>query len=181
MIWMWNIPNTWPDKRIGTVNEETGTDRFEFLNGNVLDKNEIVSPDIVFECQEKFLYDVLPNSGSLLIISERLLNIMKNLCEDDFQVFKANVFVKNKKIDGYYLINIVNKIEVLDKQNSIYTTILDTDAILNLKKVVYKQDNLLNHHIVRNLDCLSNVLVSEKLKEIFDKEKIKGVEFRLEE
>ncbi|MCB2343288.1 imm11 family protein [Clostridium estertheticum] len=180
MIYKWEIPNIWPNKRIGMIIKGTGTDRFEFRKCELLSEDNTICPNIVFECREKFLFDVLPNSGLLLIVSKRVLDIMNNFCEGDFQQFKANIFVGEKEIEGYYLLNILNKIEILDKEKSIFTTILDTDAILNLKKAVYKYEDLLGRHIVRNADCLSHILVTEKLKEIFEKEKIKGVEFGLE-
>ena len=32
MIWIWHIPDEWPNKRIGKCVENTGTDRFAFMN-----------------------------------------------------------------------------------------------------------------------------------------------------
>lgn len=180
MIWIWRIPNEWSNKRIGTVLKNTGTDRFEFLKGKTLDENSTVCPNIVFDCKEEFLFDVLPNNGALLIVSKRVLDIMEDLCKCDYQVFEANVFVGKNKVNGYYLLNILNLVEILDKARSVFTTIKNSNAILKFKKIVYKEEDLVNHSIARNADYLQHVVVSEELKEVFEKEKIKGVEFRIE-
>ncbi|HOJ78491.1 MAG TPA: hypothetical protein PLZ08_10480 [Bacillota bacterium] len=51
-------------------------------------------------------------------------------------------------------------------------------AITAIKKIAYKTDSLSEHDIARNAEFKSHVLVSDRLKDIFEKEKIKGVEFR---
>lgn len=113
----------------------SGTDRFIFREGRELTE-QIVPPKIVFECLEKYLNDVLPNSGLLLIVSKKIVDILEGICPQDIQVFEANVYIGEKKIPNYFLLNIVNSVEVLDKSKSEYTTIKGTDAILNFKKIV---------------------------------------------
>ena len=177
MLWIWSVPEDFQNKRIGEYVIDSGTDRFIFREGRELTE-QIVSPKIVFECLEKHLNDVLPNSGLLLIVSKKIVDILAKICPHDIQVFEANVYVGEKKIPDYYHLNIINAIEVLDKNKTEYTTIKGTDAILNLKKIVYKSDSLPNnHHIVRNLDYKSHVLVSDVLKEVFECNNIKGVQF----
>ena len=179
MIWIWRTPNKWANKRIGTVVKNTGTDRFEFLKGKTLDEKTTVCPNVVFDCEEEFLSDVLPNNGALLIVSRRVLDIMNNLCKCDYQVFEANVFVGKNKVNGYYLLNILNLVEIINKAGSVFTTIKNSNTILKFEKLTYKEENLINHSIARNADYLQHVVVSEELKEIFEKESIKGVEFRI--
>jgi hypothetical protein len=180
MIWIWRIPNKWSDNRIGRVLKNTGTDRFEFLKGKTLDENTTSCSKVVFDCEEEFFSDVLPNNGALLIVSRRVLDIMDNLCKYDYQVFEANVFVAKNKVNGYYLLNILNLVEILDKTRSVFTTINNSNSILKFEKLVYKEEDLINHSIARNADYLQHVVVSQELKEIFKKENIKGIEFRSE-
>ncbi|MEH7353861.1 DUF1629 domain-containing protein [Neobacillus drentensis] len=177
MLWIWSIPVGFQNKRIGEYIKGSGTDRFIFREGRELTE-QIVPPKVVFECSEKYLNGVLPNSGLLLIGSKKIVDILEEICPHDIQVFEANVYVGEKKIPNYYLLNIVNAVEVLDKDKSDFTTIKGTNAILNFKKIVYKFDGLPNnHHIVRNLDYKSHVLVSEVLKDAFEINDIKGVQF----
>lgn len=177
MLWVWSIPEDFPNKRIGEYVKGSGTDRFVFREGRGLTE-QIVPPKIVFECSEKDLNDVLPNSGLLLIVSKKVIDILTGICPQDIQVFEANVYIGEKKISNYYLLNIVNAVEVLDKSKSEYTTIKGTNAILKFKKIVYKFDVLPNnHHIVRNLDYKSHVIVSDVIKEVFERNNIKGVQF----
>lgn len=177
MLWIWSVPENFPNKRIGEYVKGCGTDRFIFREGRKLTE-QIVSPKIVFECSEEHLNDVLPNSGLLLIVSKKIVDILEQICPHDIQVFEANVYIGEKKIPNFYLLNIVNAVEILDKGKSEYTTIKGTDAILNFKKIVYKFDGLPNnHYIVRNLDYKSHVIVSDVLKEVFERNNIKGVQF----
>jgi hypothetical protein len=54
----------------------------------------------------------------------------------------------------------------------------NSNVILKFDKIVYNVVNILDYHSIRNSDYLSYVLVSTRFKEAFEKEKIKGVEFR---
>ncbi|MEK4364028.1 DUF1629 domain-containing protein [Paenibacillus sp. FSL M8-0212] len=177
MLWIWSVPEKFPNKRIGEYVKGSGTDRFVFREGREL-TGQIVSPKIVFECLEESLTDVLPNSGLLLIVSKKVVEILQEICPEDIQIFEANVYIGEKKIPDYYLLNIVSTIEVIDKTESEFTTIKGTDSILNFKKIVYKFDGLPNnHHLVRNQDYKSHVLISDDLKEVFERNNIKGVQF----
>ncbi len=158
--------------------KNTGTDRFEFQKAILLDAASTKCPDIVFECDKKYLSDVLPNSGSMLVVSRKVIDILESFCSKDFQVFEANVYVKEKKISGYYLLNLTSSLQVIDKEKSLFRTMKNSTAILKFDKIVYSVEDITNNDIVRNSDYLSHVLVSKRLKEVFEKEKIKGVEFR---
>ncbi|MCM3667232.1 hypothetical protein M3204_22810 [Mesobacillus subterraneus] len=176
MIWIWAIPNTYPNKRIGEYIQDSGTDRFVFRQGKVISE-DVIYPKIVFEYSEKYLSDVLPNNGQLIIVSKKVLEIMEDVCPQDIQVFDANVFVGEKRISNYYLINIVNAVEAINKEASEFTSIKGTDAILNFNKIVYKTDDLGKYNLVRNADYRSHILVSDYIKDRFEKENIKGVQF----
>ncbi|MGG1674167.1 imm11 family protein [Neobacillus sp. NRS-1170] len=176
MFWIWAIPDKYPNKRIGEYIKGSSTDRFVFRQGKVISE-AVISPKIVFECSEKYLSDVLPNSGQLIVVSTKVLDILQDVCPQDIQVFDANVFVGEKKIPNYYLINIVNAVEVINKEASEFTTIKGTNAILGFEKIVYKVDGLGQFNLVRNADYHSHILVSDYIKKRFEKEKIKGVQF----
>lgn len=180
MIWIWNNPKSLPGKRMGEYVKNSGTDRFEFRKVAKMDINSVLPPKVVFECEEKHITDILPNSGFLIIVSAKVLNILNEMCPNDFQAFEANVFVRDKKINNYYLINVLYEVEVIDKEKSIYSLITGTNAIRGFEKIVFKKVSLDGHEIVRNADYRSHVLVSDRLKEAFEKAKIKGVEFRQE-
>jgi len=49
--------------------------------------------------------------------------------------------------------------------------------ILEIERAVYKNDNLGIYGIVRNADYHQDILVDDKIIEIFKENKIKGVEF----
>ena len=177
MLWMWSVPENFPNKKIGQFVKGNGTDRFVFREGRELTE-PIECPKIVFECSGDSLNDVLPNSGSLLVVSKKVIDILHRICSKDVQVFEANVYIGEKKIPEYYLLNIVSAVKVIDKTKSEYSTIKGTDAILSFNKIVYDVEILPNnHHLVRNEDYKSHVLVSDHLKKEFERHNIKGVQF----
>jgi len=176
MIWIWSIPDNYPNNRIGEYIDGSGTDRFVFREGKIIHQ-EVISPKIVFECAEKHLSDVLPNSGQLIVVSQRVLEILNEVCLQDIQVFNAKVINRGKRIQNYYLINVVNSVQVIDKEASEFKTIKGSDAILGFKKIVYKTEHLGSFNLVRNADYRSHILVSDYLKDKFKKEKITGVQF----
>lgn len=178
MIWIWRNPKTLSQNKMGEYIQDSGTDRFEFRKSIILDPNSVLVPKVVFSCNEKYLLDVLPNSGALLIVSKKALGILSDICPNDYQVFDANVFVGDKSIEGYSLLNILNKVEVFDMERCLIKKRMG--AITSIEKIVYKTDNLFGHDIARNADFASHVLVSDRIKEAFEKDKIKGVEFREE-
>ncbi|WP_088043313.1 imm11 family protein [Bacillus sp. EAC] len=176
MIWIWSIPDKYTNKSIGEYINGSGTDRFVFREGKVI-KVKVISPKIVFRCSEENLSDILPNSGQLIVVSNRVLEILREVCSQDIQVFDANVFIGEKRISNYYLINIVNTVQIVNKEASEYTAIKGRNPILYFKKIVYNTDDLGQFNLVRNADCPTHIFVSDYLKKRFEKEKIKGVQF----
>jgi hypothetical protein len=180
MIWLWRNPRNITQKRLGQYVKDSGTDRFEFLEAKKLPIDGTVAPKVQFECDKKFATDILPNGSGLIIVSQKVLRVMQEICRDDFQHINANVFFKNEQLDDYFLINILSKVDILDKEMSSFTLIKGTTEIMNIEKIVYSTNELNVCDIARNKDYLSHVLVSEKLKNVFEHERFQGAEFRLE-
>jgi hypothetical protein len=176
MIWLWRNPKTLSQNRMGKYIQDSGTDRFEFRKCVILDPDSVLAPKVVFSCDEKYLLDVLPNSGALLIVSRKVLGILSDICPNDYQVFDANVFVGDKSIEGYSILNILNQVEVFDMEKCLIKKYMGT--ITSIEKIIYKTDNLFGHDIALNAEFTSHVLVSDRIKEAFEKNKIKRVEFR---
>lgn len=178
ILWIWSIPDHYSNKKTGEYIQGSGTDRFVFREGRRLE-DSIVSPKVVFECSKKHLKDVLPNSGFLLLVSKKVVGILEELCPNDIQVFEAEVYAEDQKIPGYYLLNLVHLLEVINKEESEFTKIPGYEAIMKFERIVYRFDELPHHHIVRNRDYKSHVIVSDALKEAFEANNIEGVQFTL--
>ena len=54
MIYRWEIPDNWPNSRIGYVDSNTGTDRFEFMSCKLLSEKDVKCPNIIFKCKAMF-------------------------------------------------------------------------------------------------------------------------------
>jgi len=61
-----------------------GTDRFEFLGAKKLQIENIVAPKVQFECDKKWATDILPNGSGLIIVSQKALGVLHDICRDDF-------------------------------------------------------------------------------------------------
>ena len=180
MIKLWSIPSGWPNKQIGEIEKKKGTHYINFSIGKMLNANEIVSPTFVFKCNKKNMYDVLPNSGLLPLVSERVISLLLPKFGDSFQFFPADVWNKGVNITGYYIINITKTLHIMDLKKSKYSTMKSLGypgKILEIERAVYKDDNLGIYGIVRNADYHQDILVDDKIIEIFKENKIKGVEF----
>jgi len=62
-------------------------------------------------------------------------------------------------------------------QESDYAMITGTSAIRSFRRLAYRSDALQNHHIAREKEYEPFLLVSETVKELFEKNKIKAVDF----
>ena len=65
----------------------------------------------------KNMYDVLPNSGLLPLVSERVISLLLPKFGDSFQFFSADVWNKGVNITGYYIINITKTLHIMDLKN----------------------------------------------------------------
>lgn len=176
MIWHWRIPDYYPNKRIGNY-ETIKLDKFIFQECKYI--NGLTEKPIVkFNCKKEFLYDVLPNDKMLIIVSDKVKKLLMDHCEDNIQFIDVDIIVENEVLNNYFIVNILNQIDILDIKKSVFKNLLNTNAILSFRKIIYTKEDIMPFHIARNKDYHPHVLVSNELKEIFDKYKIKGVSFK---
>ncbi len=199
IVYIWRIPADFPINHILEYRwKERRTDSSIFMDGkrlpveatrSIQTENNMEHPDydLVFNSnltEEKLLkYDCIPNSlgGRPPIVNSKVLEFLKLECPDDFQDFtiEINGFDKSGKCysnKGYHLLNIVNCVDSIDKENSICQCYPNGEVDI-LKKLVLKKNALGKHHMAR-LDMYTPLLlVSDNIVSIFKAEKIKGVSF----
>lgn len=154
---------------------------FEMWNGHAIsDWDSSYSFKADSSNSEGMLTDVLLNSASFLIFSEKLRRLLESAGINDLQYLPTQILdAKKRKLAIYYVINILQVIPALDRNRSeiTYTNKKRTD-ISWIPKVVFKEELLEGVHIFRLKEYPVSVYISEKFKTIFLENKCTGWEFR---
>ena len=177
-IYLWEIPESYPNKLIGIYNQELSPSYFLFMGGVRLSAAEVPNkPIITFEIDKSRLasLDCLVNSSGVPVVSDRLAKLLINLAADDIQLFDVTIECPDGELKGYKLVNVTQMIKGIDHELSIYKKMKDCDIILTIKHLVYKAGCMAKYKIVRDKECITNLLVNQEISEAFKKEKISGV------
>lgn len=117
----------------------------------------------------------IENLYGLPIVSELIAKTLIESCVNEIELIPVKV---NMKIDlKYYLLNILNVIDCIDLEKSIYTLYVP-DIILfdSIDKLVIDTAKIKNN-IFRIKGLLYTIVVSEKLKNELEKLKLAEIEF----
>lgn len=176
--YLWESLKKYPNKWIGIYNRELSPDRFMFFDGKLI-KKELFKPIIDFVCVkeriEKF-GSVDTTTGSPIVRND-VLEICADLFEDQIQTFEVELHTENGILYDYKLINILNLVEGVNLEESICKYFTDKKTIRGYNYLVLKKNCLGDLNIARLKETPSHILVSEKVKERFEKYKIKGTRF----
>lgn len=178
MIYLWTVPESFPNRAVGEYLSNCSPDRFLLYNGRELAINEFSPiPTVDFEVPRKKLlqFDCLPNNSLIPLVNSRIKTILENLAPGDIQFFPAKCVCSDGILEGYYFLNATHTILGIDHEKSIYTKMKTVDAISGFTYLIYKHGCMKEYKLAREQEYPGNLLVSKKIKEIFDKEKITGV------
>lgn len=181
MIFFWIFPEKYPNRNIGIFDDTCSPNRFLLMNGRFLPPDEFNNPTVRFIAPQNVLlkYDCLPNNTLVPLINERLKNILEDMAPNDVQFIPTNGVCPDGLLKDYYFLNFTNTIVGIDHEKSVYTKMLYGDHISGFSRAVYKPNCMGEHLLARDSEYHSHILVAKKLKDIFDKEKIKGVRLAL--
>lgn len=188
MIYLWEVPETTLNKDIGEYDRTHSPDRFLLRTGRKLDLMEFSTiPVVHFEIPKKRVlkFDCLDNNTRIPLINEKIIDILEEESPKEVQFFPAKIICSDGELDGYSFLNVTAKVLGIDHEKSIYTNIetidpltkkrIVLDAISGFTYLTYKPGCMGKHLLARDEEYLGNLLISEKLKLIFDKEKITGI------
>jgi hypothetical protein len=167
--------------------EDYGFDEWSFFAGGKINN---WNNDIIFQAKKKKNDgdpdDVLQNAEMLPIYSEKLIKELNKTEIEGIQYLSVNILkFDGKSIDGFSIVNFLNKIEALDYDKSDYNN-FSVDfpnpnvrgKIAGVKKYVLKKNKLAGFDIVRLADYEQAFFVSEKFKELFERNKFTGYSFK---
>jgi hypothetical protein len=178
MIYLWRIPNEYPESLIGEYDKECSPDRFLFVQGKQIGNGSAV-PSFRFTGNPEALrkYDVLPNSTMIPLVSERVAQILTRVCRNDIELLTASVHAAGEKLSGFCLVNVLPRVASVDHGGSNFIFIPGTKQIMKFNRLKLKSDALGAHHLAREVEFNSFILVSEILKQVFDSERVTGHAF----
>lgn len=134
--------------------------------------------DVIYE--KLLTYDVLESVGGGWLVSQKLVDIIKSFFPNEVQFFKSVFNYQNKVCSSYYAINIYNKIDCCDMNESNYTR-HPVDGSYDFSKIVLKTTPLEEYGMIYNIvrDSYSNeVVVSEAFVKVIKSNKINSIIFK---
>lgn len=180
-IYLWEIPENYPEKLIGRYERERSPDRFLFREGQVLSIAQVKpDPIIKFEVSMAQLepYDCLDNTSSIPLVNQRLADLLINLAGDDIQLFDVKIECTDGELERYKILNVIHTVKGIDHEQSVYTTFKlprGGSMIGTIRKLVYKPGCMGNHHLAKDEEMKDNLLVTQNIYDTFKREKITGV------
>ena len=161
---------------------ERKTDRFIFFRGEWVEPTDF---ELIFHSsttlEKQTQYDCIPNNAAVLLVNERALKILEDICPGDFQAFDATIVSEDHiypsfEVKNYKLSNIIKEAETLDEEKS-SCTYFESGKISFVNKLTFKENCIKDIKLAREKKIHSFILASESLKKAFTKAKIRGVKF----
>ncbi len=182
MVYLWKIPGEYPEKLIGEYDRESSPDRFIFKKGEML-STDLAKPVISYDAsvQELNELDDLANNAMVPVIGGRLAAVLADLASEDIQLIDVVIKAKDGKLEDRKILNIVSKVVGIDKEQSKFTLVPGTEQIMSFRSLKYNDDCLKRHHLARDAEYSSNLIVSQSLAERLMEMKLKGVGLYLPE
>ena len=131
-------------------------------------------------------YACMPNNGQAPLVNQKVLDILLDLCPDEFQYFPVTIVGENPKHPpfenhDYFLINICQTVDGIDKFQT-DLQYLDKDlggAAYGIEGDLFLKAKLPYFNMARDETLASHIYVAEPLVKAFKKAKINGVKFEL--
>lgn len=181
MIYLWETPKKIKHKEIGCYNEELSPDRFLLYYAKPIGNQELTSfPQVEFSLPQNrvLAFDCLTTNANIPLVNKKVKALLEDIASNEIQFINADIICTDGVLKGvYYYMNILHKVKAIDHEKSVYTKYTDSDGILRFEYLVYKANALNGLNIARDSEFTPHLLVNEKIKTTFDKEKITGVRF----
>src|SRR6266516_2382717 len=124
MVFLWTIPDEYPQELIGKYLRDRSPDRFLFRKGEELPM-PVGVPQFEFDAPLTDLrsFDVLPNSTQIPLVASNVAGLLLALCAGDIQLIEADVVARGQKLEGFKLVNVTHLVSCIDHNGSDYSFI----------------------------------------------------------
>lgn len=188
----WRKARNYPQKYYAVYDEDNCPDRLRFFDAEpwpstsdepvkTID-DEILTPPYEFHFQvdgeiERLLkYDILAETFGSPLVNGKVLKILQELCPNDFQAFETIVHAKGGDTRAYFILNILNYVDSIDMELSDCDT-REHGKVRSINNLHFVPNCMGAIHLARDEKFSPMILVSEELKKVFKKNKIKGARF----
>lgn len=188
-MYLWLIPNDYPDSCYGRYDHHNSPDYLSFRKGIKLEAENFlvtsyetpVNQSPMIRCEAEMAqvrkYDCLESSASAPLVNERVQNLLLAVAPDEVQFIPARVICSDGELEGYSILNITKTIHAIDYENSEYHYIPIEGFVpmLSFDMTVYKPGCLGDLHFARDIEESGYILVNDSIKQLFEEEKVTGV------
>ncbi|RZN44180.1 DUF1629 domain-containing protein [Escherichia sp. E13S3] len=177
-MYMWDIPEQYANKYIGEYQYES-FDYLLFSHSTPIERVENINPVIIYAMPDEMInkYDCLPNSSLIPVVNERLKDFLETHAKGNVEFHKIDLHTNNGLKDGFYLLNTLTKLPLIDMQHSHCQYIPGTTAIMGFEQVFFIEEPPEDFCIARCAEYSSYLMLSDSLVKKMKKEKFKGISY----
>ena len=129
-----------------------------------------------------YQWDELNSNTGAKIVNQKVLDILERECAGKFQAIPAIINLHDgSKIRDYFAINVTHKSSLFSLDNSIkYDEYINDNKIRGFifKTTAFKESIIDQEDLCKDTTIMDRtIFISERLRKIFRKEKIKGPQF----
>ncbi|WP_288846686.1 DUF1629 domain-containing protein [uncultured Citrobacter sp.] len=177
-MYKWNIPEQYANKHIGEY-QFNSIDFFVFLEGVSVKIKNTPPPIIHYDMSNEVLikYDCLPNNSLIPVINSRLKKFLELHTCGCVEFHPVLIHAQSGLLHGFYILNTIKTLPLIDLKNSEYQYIPDTKEIMGFDSVFFIKNPPHDFSIARCSEYLSYLMLSDELVAKMKKEKFKGVAY----
>lgn len=156
-----------------------GLDKYAVMIGEKI-KTDWKKLIFEFQLDEGYEYtDYLANVYGWFVVSEEFIELTNNIMMDSIQYLDIEIkdVLSDETIQGYKVGNIIDVVDALDLSHSLYDELeIDNKKIILVKKYAL-MNSVKEHHIFKLKGYEIPIFVSELVKKLIEKNKLKGFDF----
>jgi hypothetical protein len=177
MVYLWRVPDGYPQSLIGQYQREATLDRFLLKKGERL-FGQVETPTIKFNGMLAQLrqFDCLANSALVPLVNEKCAAILTEVAPSDVQLVAAQVEAADGGAEEFSLVNITCKVQAIDRGRSVFSYVPGTQQIMSFRRLEYVESCLGEHALARDAEYLGHLLVAEPVAMRLKREGCKGIE-----
>ena len=128
-------------------------------------------------------HDVLNLSLFVPFGNQKTIQILEEICPNDYEAFPIKLHTSTGVSDRYYLINITHEIyDSLDRTLSVYDLHFDSkdgeeSSISSFDRLLFKENCMEDKFLGRIHEKLGYMLIKKKVMDVFEAKNIKGMNF----
>jgi hypothetical protein len=164
MEYLWMIPDDYPADLIGTYDRSSSPDRFLLKQGKPL--HPVADVHVRFDAKAADLQELddLAINAMVPLVSARVAEVLVRMATEQVQLIPAKITASDGELADYCIVVATKLIQGIDHDSSQYDCVPGTSSIMGFTKLRYKHGCLGDLHIARDQEYLSNLLVSDALR-----------------